>query len=171
MICRVNHNYSMRRKEKEIQDRNQIDQIIAQAQVCRVGLSSANRPYIVPVSFGYDGQVIYFHTATEGMKIDYMASNPQVCFEFEHDVQVIPHEHSACKWTVSFYSVIGFGTVSEITDPEHKRHALSRIVEHYSGRGAWDFSPQALESTRLWGITIESISGKQSKDKTGLVPA
>jgi uncharacterized protein len=161
----------MRRKEKEIQDRTQIDQIIAQADVCRVGLSSANRPYIVPVSFGYDGQVIYFHTATEGMKIDYMASNTQVCFEFEHDVRVIPNEHSACQWTISFYSVIGFGTVAEITDPERKQHALNQIVQHYAGSSAEQFNAQALASTRLWGITVESISGKQSTDKAGLTPA
>jgi uncharacterized protein len=161
----------MRRKEKEIQDRNQIDQIIAQAQVCRLGLSSANRPYIVPVSFGYDGQMIYFHTASEGMKIDYIASNPQVCFEFEHDVRVVASEHSACKWTVSFYSVIGFGTVVEFTDPEQKRHALNQIVEHYSGHGDWEFNPQALDSTRIWGVTVESISGKQSNDKAGISPA
>ncbi len=160
----------MRRTEKEIRDRSQIDQIIARADVCRVGLSSGDRPYIVPVSFGYDGRVIYFHTATEGMKIDYMASNAQVCFEFEHDVRVVPHEHSACQWTISFYSVIGFGTVAEITDPERKQHALNQIVQHYAGTEADQFNPQSLARTRLWGITVESISGKRSTDKAGLKP-
>ena len=32
------------------------------AQICRLGLCKDNRPYIVPVNFGYDGEHIYFHT-------------------------------------------------------------------------------------------------------------
>jgi nitroimidazol reductase NimA-like FMN-containing flavoprotein (pyridoxamine 5'-phosphate oxidase superfamily) len=50
----------MRRKDREIQSRDVIDEIIAQAEVCRLGLSRDNRPYIVPVSFGYDGRCLYF---------------------------------------------------------------------------------------------------------------
>ena len=87
----------MRRKDKEIQDQELIGQIIAQAQVCRLGLCRDGKPYIVPVSFGYDGEFIYFHTALEGMKIDFMTTNNQVCFELEHDVKVIPHDTAACK--------------------------------------------------------------------------
>lgn len=157
----------MRRKEKEINERERIDHVIAQAEVCRLGLCKDNRPYVVPLSFGYDGKYIYFHTAREGTKIDYMLSNPQVCFEFEHDVHLIPNESSACKWSVSFYSVIGFGTIGEVTGRESKIHALNQIVRHYSGRD-WDINLQSLENTRTWRIAIEEITGKQSNDKAGI---
>lgn len=154
----------MRREDKEIPNRDLIDKVIAQAQVCRLGLCKDNMPYVVPVSFGYDGAFIYFHSAREGMKLDYLASNNRVCFELEHDVRVIPSSGEACEWSFSFYSVIGFGTVEEIVDPQGKADALSQIMRHYSGR-EWSLNERSLEKTRLWRISIERITGKRSKDK------
>jgi len=127
-------------------------------------------PYIVPVSFGCDGQFIYFHTATEGMKIDFIAANNQVCFEFEHDIKVVPNDNVPCKWTFSFYSVIGFGIIEELTEIHLKSNAFNQIMRHYSNRD-WDFldfDGQLLEKTRLWRISIDRVSGKQSKDKIGI---
>jgi nitroimidazol reductase NimA-like FMN-containing flavoprotein (pyridoxamine 5'-phosphate oxidase superfamily) len=161
------HEVEMRRKDKEIQDNDLIKQIIAKAQICRLGLCKDKMPYIVPVSFGYDGKSIFFHTAIEGMKIDYITFNNQVCFEFEHDVKVVPNDDTACKWTFSFYSVIGFGTVEEITDFHHKAYAFGQIMKHYSNR-EWDFNEQLLEKIRIWRISIERITGKQSKDKISI---
>ncbi len=154
----------MRRKDKEIQNKDLIEQIIAKAQVCRLGLCKGNTPYIVPVSFGYDGVFIYFHTATEGMKLDYIAVNNRVCFELEHDVKIVADDMRACKWTHSFYSVIGFGTVREIVDTQRKIYAFKQIMNHYSN-GEWDFDEQVLAKARLWYISIEQLTGKQSKDK------
>jgi len=157
----------MRRKDKEIQDKNLIKQIIDKAQVCRLGLSNNNKPYVVPVSFGFDGTSIYFHTAVEGTKIDFMSANPYICFELEHDVKIITNDALACKWTQSFFSVIGFGTVREITDYQDKVKAFNHIMKHYSGR-EWDFDEEMFKKTRLWKIIIEQISGKKSKDKESI---
>ena len=59
----------MRRTDKEIRDQELIARVIQNAQVCQLGLARDNIPYIRPVSFGYDGKAIYFHTAKEGRKI------------------------------------------------------------------------------------------------------
>jgi len=82
----------MRRTDKEITERVLMSEIINKAQVCRLGLAMGNTPYVLPVSFGYDGQAIYFHTAPEGRKITFLAANPQVCVEFEHGVEVVRHD-------------------------------------------------------------------------------
>ena len=60
----------MKRQDKEIQNRQLIDEIISQALVCRLGLCRDNQPYVVPLNFGYDGQRLYFHSAQKGMKIE-----------------------------------------------------------------------------------------------------
>ena len=150
----------MRRIDREIQSRETIDQIIATAGVCRLGLSREDHPYIVPVSFGYDGKAIYFHTTMEGMKIDYMTANPRVCFEMEQDVHVIRNEELACKWGQSFSSVIGFGWVHEITDHPRRKAAMNQVMQHYSGR-QWDFDPETFAKVRLWRISIEELTGKR----------
>ncbi len=154
----------MRRKDKAIIDRQLIDQILAQAQVCRLGLCRDNQPYIVPLSFGYDGQCLFFHTALEGRKIDYMIANPRVCFELEHEVRLVSHEMNPCQWSFSFYSVIGFGRLEELKEPKEQMHALNQIMHHYSGR-AWDFTEEALGKVRTWRLVIGEITGKKSKDK------
>ena len=137
---------------------------MAKAQVCRLGLCRDNQPYIVPVSFGYDGSFLYFHTAPEGKKIEFIAANNRVCFELEHQVKLLPDETDPCRWSFSFFSVIGFGKIEEITDPESKIEALNQIMRHYSGR-EWRFSDEMLAKIRVWRILIEQITGKQSKDK------
>lgn len=53
----------MRRKEKEISDESGVDAIIANATVCRLGMVNGDKPYIVPLSFGYQDQALYFHGA------------------------------------------------------------------------------------------------------------
>jgi nitroimidazol reductase NimA-like FMN-containing flavoprotein (pyridoxamine 5'-phosphate oxidase superfamily) len=154
----------MRRTDKEIADPTLISLIIDQAQICRLGLAKDNIPYVLPVSFGYDGKAIYFHTAKEGRKIDFMTANARVCFEFEHGVQLVRNDSNPCKWTFSFQSVIGYGTVQELTEPSEKRDGLNQMMKHYSGRG-WPFTREDLEAIRVWRIGIESLTGKQSKDK------
>jgi uncharacterized protein len=154
----------MRRSEKEINNKTVIEQVMARAQVCRLGISRDNQPYIVPVAFGYDGKAIYFHTALEGMLIDYLIANPRVCFELEDEVNVIPHRNQACKWSFSFYSIIGFGNTIEITNSDHKIAALDQIMRQYSER-EWKYTPEELAKIRIWSIVIESVTGKQSADK------
>ena len=118
----------MRRGDKEIKDINQISQVIKKCQVCRLGLSQDNVPYIIPVSFGYDGKTLYFHSAKAGKKIDILAVNNNVCFEFESGVELIADEAKPCNWSFSFQSVIGFGKVVELSTTEDKMRGLKHIM-------------------------------------------
>jgi len=153
----------MRRTDKEITETALISRIIEQCDICRLGLAKENEPYILPVSFGYDGQAIYFHTSLEGKKIEFMAANSRVCVEFERGVQIRPHDNP-CAWTFSFQSVIAYGTVRELTNPADKVLGLNHIMRHYSGR-EWVFDVKDLMGIRVWKVEIKSLTGKQSKDK------
>lgn len=160
----------MRRKEKEITDPELIAGIIRGSDVCRLGLAMDNTPYVVPVSFGYDGSAIYFHTARTGKKIDYMQANSLVCFEFECGVRPLPDPANPCAWTFSFQTVIGHGTIHELETFDEKVHGLNQIVAHYSGQHG-EFDEKSLANLRVWTIAVETLSSKQSKDKAGSIPA
>ncbi len=151
----------MRRKEKQITDRREIDAIIHASPVCRMAMAREDRPYLVPLSFGYDGSAIYIHTAAEGQKIEIIEANPNVCVEFEHQVQVLEDDNQACKWSFRFQSVIGFGTIRELADPSQKEQGLNHIMKHYSDK-EWPFNPKAVAKTRVWKIDIHSLHGKRS---------
>lgn len=150
----------MRRKDKEIIERNVIDSIIARADVCRLALSGDNNPYLVPLCFGYDGTCLYFHSAGAGRKIDMLRRNPAVCFEMTVDCKPVEGARS-CNWTMRFMSVIGFGRVSFIEDADEKRRALGIIFSHYSDAPFAADEP-IIEKTLVFRVDITDISGKKS---------
>ena len=48
----------------------------------RLGCHHDHVTYVVPISYAYDGNYIYCHTR-DGMKVQMMRQNPNVCFEVE----------------------------------------------------------------------------------------
>ena len=81
----------MRRKEKEIVQKSEIEAVIHGSVICRIGLSDDNIPYVVPLCFGYQDNMIYIHGALEGKKINILRKNKNVCFEFAIDTDLIDH--------------------------------------------------------------------------------
>ncbi len=151
----------MRRNDKQIINRSEIDEIIKKSEVCRLAFAKDNIPYIVPVSFGYDGKSIFIHTAKTGRKIEFIKDNNLVCFEFDADVKTIEDETIPCKWTSAYKSVIGYGKIVELTTFDEQENAINQIMFQYSGK-EWHFNKQMLKSVKLWKIEINEISGKQS---------
>jgi nitroimidazol reductase NimA-like FMN-containing flavoprotein (pyridoxamine 5'-phosphate oxidase superfamily) len=151
----------MRRTDKEIRSREEIDEIIRGSHVCRLAMAMDNMPYIVPVSFGYDGESIYLHTAREGKKISYFKNNNNICFEFERNVKLFGDPDTACKWTFSYESVIGFGKIYELESLEQREIGLNKIMSQYSGK-EWVFGEDKLKNIRVWKIEITSMTGKRS---------
>ena len=150
----------MRRKDKAIVELAEIEEILRKALVCRLGLTDGNRPYIVPLSFGFQNNNLYFHSAPEGKKIEMLRKNSKVCFEFDLDHQLVADEE-ACKWGMKYRSVIGFGKASIIEDIREKREGLNAILEHYSGR-TFDYPEAAVNGTLVIKVEIESVTGKKS---------
>ena len=152
----------MRRSDREVTDLASIHAIVDACLVCRVGLAVDGEPYVVPVSFGFDGESVYFHTALDGRKIDMMAANPRVCVQFERGVELVTDPEDACAWTFHYESVIGFGSVVELIDEPDKSRGLNQIMKHYSGRD-WVLDPARLASTRVWRVDLDELTGKRSE--------
>ncbi len=150
----------MRRKDKEITDPSHIEKILEQAQVCRLAMVDGSRPYIVPLSFGYASDYLYFHSALQGRKIDILRSNPEVCFEFDL-VDALIENDKPCNWSVKYQSVIGFGRVEFLEDPDVKRDVFRIIMAHYSGQ-EFAFSDEQLRSVAMFKVRMSEISAKQS---------
>ncbi len=150
----------MRRKEKEIKDTAEIEQILSKAFVCRLGLCDNGRPYVVPLCFGYEDNALYFHCAAEGKKLDILRENDNVCFEVDIDCQVIKAEQ-ACRFDFRYKSVIGFGRAQLIEDPELKRRGLDVIMQRFS-KGPFEYPQENLKKTMVVKVEIESMTGKKS---------
>lgn len=86
----------MRRRDREITDISVMESIIRDSSVCRMGLCDGDRPYVVPMNFGYRDGKVYMHSALEGKKLDIIRKNPDVCLEFETDLEIVRAEE-ACS--------------------------------------------------------------------------
>ncbi|MDO9509513.1 MAG: pyridoxamine 5'-phosphate oxidase family protein [Thermovirgaceae bacterium] len=150
----------MRRKEKEITDRTQIETILKKAKVCRVAFFDDEYPYMVPVSFGFDGTAIYFHGFNGGKKMDCLRKNPKVCFEIDEDVEIVENP-DPCEWSVKYRSVIGFGTASVIEEGLAKRAGLDIVVKQYAGHEI-PFPDKAMAAVAVVRIDISSMTGRRN---------
>ena len=150
----------MRRKDREITDMALIEDIIRNSLVCRLGLSRNDQPYVVPLCFAYSDKTLYFHSAGDGMKLEILQQNPNVCVEFDIDQEVIQGD-KPCKWSMKYRSVIGFGKGFLVENFEEKRKGLDAIMKHYSGR-SFQFVEPEIESTCIIRVEIESMTGKKS---------
>ncbi|MGW8222537.1 MAG: pyridoxamine 5'-phosphate oxidase family protein [Syntrophobacteria bacterium] len=150
----------MRRNDKEIHDRDAVEAIIRDSLVCRLALSDENRPYVVPLCFGYRDNALYFHSSPEGKKIEILRKNGNVCFEFDIDQEVVQDE-KPCKWTMNYRSVIGFGKGSLVENLEEKKKGLDVIMQQYSGR-SFEYLQPEIENTVIIKVEIESMTGKES---------
>lgn len=60
----------------------QINNILSSQVIGRLACTDGKQPYIVPVTYAYDGKYIYGQS-NEGMKLDILRKNPFVCFEID----------------------------------------------------------------------------------------
>lgn len=149
----------MRRKDREITDRAEINAILGAAHLMRIALADGDTPFLVPVFYAFDGTAIYFHSAQAGTKIDIMKRNNKICFEVSIDHGVVEND-AACDFEAQHRTVIGFGKVAFVTDDVEKINALDRIVAHFSEK-KFEYPKANLSRTVIIRIDIESIKGKK----------
>lgn len=151
----------MRRREKEITDENVINEILLGNMVCRVGLIDGDRPYIIPMNYGYANNAIYIHSANEGKKVDLIKKNNNVCVEVTDSVEIITSE-KACAFGTRYRCVICKGKLNPIVDLKEKVEALNIIMKQHTGSAEWNIPEKATESLLVMKIEISEITGKSS---------
>jgi nitroimidazol reductase NimA-like FMN-containing flavoprotein (pyridoxamine 5'-phosphate oxidase superfamily) len=158
----------MRRKEKEIQSREVLEELLSSAPVCRIGLAPAadsegkygqDYPLVVPVHFAHAEGLIYVHSARQGRKIGMLRKNPRVCVEIDEFLGLKTAD-KACGYGTRFRSLIAFGTARILEETGEKRRALQLLMEKYSGR-SFDFTERELEKVSVIEIRVEELTGKQ----------
>lgn len=96
----------------------QIENLLHSQRIGRIGCHSDGLTYVVPITFAYDGTYIYGHTK-EGMKIDMMRKNPNVCLE-------VDSMENMSNWR----SVIAWGEFEELTKPADREKAMDILWDH-----------------------------------------
>lgn len=153
----------MRRKDRELTEKADLLAILDEADVCRIAIQTGKAPYIVPLNFGYsweDKLVLYFHSATEGRKLDLLQKNNVVGFELDTGHELVTAD-LACNWGMKYKSIIGTGDIQFIDDDKEKAKALDTIMLKYGFAGNAGFSGPNLRSVRVFRLIVAEVSGKQ----------
>ena len=151
----------MKRSDRQVTDQKEIDGIISRCQVCRVGMFDGEESYIVPMNFGYQRKVVFLHGARVGRRVDTLSDFPKVCVEFDHELDMVTDEETACRWSQKYESVIGWGEAELLCNPEEKRAAFNIIMGQYAEKKEWDYPDTLIERTQIIKIPLDRMTAKQ----------
>ena len=96
---------------------DQIEQVLTENVLGRIGCNDGEKNYVVPVNYVYDGKFIIAHSV-KGMKIEIMRKNPNVCFEVDE-----------MKSFTNWKSVIAWGEYQELSDQRDRFTAMRLFVD------------------------------------------
>lgn len=120
---------------------DEIDALLHRHRVGRLACTANDRPYVVPITYAYDGGCIYAYSGP-GRKIETMREQPLVCFE-------VDEVEGDSEWR----SVVVEGRYEEVTDESGKRLALALLGEAEGrdgvGRGLLADGPGVVFKIRL----------------------
>jgi len=153
----------MTRRELEITDRAEIRDILDKCGYLHLGLCDGDEPYVVPMNYGYtmdeNGKLdFYLHGAVWGRKLDIMRRNPKIFAEMECDIQ--PFEGDvACRYGLSYRSLMARGTAVFVEDPEEKMRALSILMKTQTG-GDFTFTEKLVKVVAIIRLDITEYTAK-----------
>jgi nitroimidazol reductase NimA-like FMN-containing flavoprotein (pyridoxamine 5'-phosphate oxidase superfamily) len=149
----------MRRSDRGL-DEAATAAILAKGLYGVLSLQGDEYPYGVPLSFVYDGGVLYFHCALDGKKLGLMRRQPKAAFCVVSEAVPLTDARS-----MRYESAMVFGTLGEVTDEAEKLAALLAIVARYAGDEQYMAAgrEQALNSlakTAVFKMTVNHMTGK-----------
>lgn len=139
--------------------RTEIEHVLHTGWIGHLGCCDAGTPYVVPVTYAYDGTYVYGYTRA-GRKLQMMRANPQVCFEVER-------VDDLANWQ----TVIAWGTFEELQGEDAtKAETLIRdrtmvIVAGaplalLHGMGGWGTHDASWQNAVRYRITLTKKSGR-----------
>jgi nitroimidazol reductase NimA-like FMN-containing flavoprotein (pyridoxamine 5'-phosphate oxidase superfamily) len=137
----------------------EIESVLHNQVVGRIGCSDAGVTYVVPISYAYDGNFIYSITQT-GLKLSMMRSNNLVCFEVDTMTNMANWKCIICQ-----------GVFEELHLPQDRHHGLellhNRILPLVSSNTTklspeWPFQPSDISSIKgvVFRIRLTEKSGR-----------
>lgn len=152
----------MTRRERQITDINEITKILDKSKVLHLGMVDGDEPYVVPMNYGYtleNGKLtIYLHGAKRGRKIDVIRANSKVFVEMECDIEPFEGE-VACKYGITYASVMGKGIAVLVDDVEEKKAALSLLMKTQTGKD-FAFEDKMTTFVSIIRIDVEEFTAK-----------
>lgn len=152
----------VREPQRAVYDRDAVNRILDEALACHVGFVVDGQPYVIPTSYGRDGDVLYIHGSPASRMLRKLAQGAPVCITVTL-VDGLVLARSIFNHSMNYRSVVILGTATLVDDPAEKLTALRALSEHILPH-RWDDSrppnEKELQVTSVLKIPIEEFSAK-----------
>jgi nitroimidazol reductase NimA-like FMN-containing flavoprotein (pyridoxamine 5'-phosphate oxidase superfamily) len=152
----------VREPQRAVYDRDAVNQILDEAFLCHVGFVADGQPFVIPTSFGRDGDVLYIHGSAASRMLRNLDQGVPVCITVTL-LDGLVLARSVFNHSMNYRSVVILGTATLVDDPAEKIAALRALSEHILPH-RWDDSRQPnekeLKATSVLRLPISEFSAK-----------
>jgi nitroimidazol reductase NimA-like FMN-containing flavoprotein (pyridoxamine 5'-phosphate oxidase superfamily) len=154
----------VREPQRAVYDRDAVNRILDEAFLCHVGfaVSSDAQPYVIPTSYGRNGDTLYIHGSAASRMLRNLDQGVPVCITVTL-LDGLVLARSVFNHSMNYRSVVILGTATLVDDPEEKLAALRALSEHIIP-GRWDDARQPsekeLKQTSVLRLPINEFSAK-----------
>ena len=146
-----------------MRDPDAVRRVLAAAQYMALAMAKDGDPYLVSLSTGYDEErnALYFHSAAEGKKLDYMRANSEVWGQVVQD-----HSYAEGDCHHRYAAVMFRGRVRFLESLEEKRRAIGTMISQLDP----DLGPllgrllesEGLATTVVGAVDLLEVTGKKT---------
>jgi uncharacterized protein len=152
----------VREPQRAVYDREAVNRILDEGFLCHVGFVVDGQPYVIPTSYGRDGDVLYIHGSAASRMLRSLDRGVAVCVTVTL-LDGLVLARSVFNHSMNYRSVVILGTATLVADPAEKVAALRALSEHILP-SRWDDSRQPnekeLKATAVLRIPIQEFSAK-----------
>jgi uncharacterized protein len=152
----------VREPQRAVYDRDTVNAILDEAFLCHVGFTVGGQPYVIPTSYGRDGDVLYIHGSAASRMLRNLDQGIPVCVTVTL-LDGLVLARSVFNHSMNYRSVVILGTATIVNDPAEKLAALRALSEHIIPN-RWDDVRQPnekeLKATSVLRLPIDEFSAK-----------
>jgi uncharacterized protein len=152
----------LREPQRAVYDCDAVNQILDEAFLCHVGFAVEGQPYVIPTSYGRDGDTLYIHGSAASRMLRNLDEGVPVCITVTL-LDGLVLARSVFNHSMNYRSVVVLGTATLVNDPAEKLAALRALSEHIIPH-RWDDSRQPnekeLKATSVLRLPITEFSAK-----------
>ncbi len=152
----------IRESERGVYDRETAYRILDEGFLCHVGFSVDGQPFVIPTSYGRDGNSLYIHGSAASRMLRQLKDGVQVCVTVTL-LDGLVLARSIFNHSMNYRSVVILGKATLVDDPAEKLAALRVLSEHIIPH-RWDDVRQPnereLKATSVLRLPIEEFSAK-----------
>jgi hypothetical protein len=152
----------VREPQRAVYDRDAVNQILDEGFLCHVGFVADGQPYVIPTSYGRDGNVLYIHGSAASRMLRNLDQGVPVCITVTL-LDGLVLARSVFNHSMNYRSVVILGTATLVNNSAEKLAALRALSEHILPH-RWDDARQPnekeLKATSVLRIPIEEFSAK-----------